>query len=431
MKVYKCIKRFFATPLKRYIPIDARICRWENVAKLVVSDAPESDDLFTILFTGQEYDDPEQVTWISGVEPPPLGTDAEWMELVATYPEDDCGDVGGVTGLQGPQGPGSGGGGSQGFQGFQGPAGGGGGGTQGPQGFQGDVGSAGGDGVQGPQGNDGAGVQGVQGDDGAQGFQGPLSEGPQGPQGIQGDPGGAQGYQGPEGPQGFQGAEGAGVQGPQGLQGDSGSDGVQGDVGSDGAQGPQGDSGSDGAQGPQGFQGDAGSDGAQGDSGDDGVQGPQGFQGAGAAGLQGLQGPQGFQGDLGTQGFQGADQTLYRYQVESTSGEEVEVLADGNGITYSRSGNVGTFTIPAGTRIISAMIRVPSSVQVAGQFIVDLGTNDMGNTGNADRWQPIANAIREDTGAVQAVTVTFGATASRYNLNNMNTGATTHVRLAF
>ena len=77
------------------------------------------------------------------------------------------------------------------------------------------------------------------------------------------------------------------------------------------------------------------------------------------------------------------------------------------------------------------MIRVPSSVQVAGQFIVDLGTNDMGNTGNADRWQPIANAIREDTGAVQPVTVTFGATASRYNLNNMNTSATTHVRLAF
>jgi hypothetical protein len=77
------------------------------------------------------------------------------------------------------------------------------------------------------------------------------------------------------------------------------------------------------------------------------------------------------------------------------------------------------------------MLRVPSTVQVAGVFIVDLGTTDMGNSGLSNRWQPLANAIREDTGGVQAVTVTFGSTNSRYNLNNMNTGATTHVRLAF
>ena len=83
MKVYRCIQRFFATPLKRYIPVNARICRWENVAKLVVSDAPESDDLFTILFTGQEYDDPEQVTWIVAVEPPPLGTNTDWLSSLA------------------------------------------------------------------------------------------------------------------------------------------------------------------------------------------------------------------------------------------------------------------------------------------------------------------------------------------------------------
>ena len=420
MKIYRCVKRFFATPLKRYLPVGALVCRWENVAKLVINDAPESDDLFTILFTGQEYDDPEQVTWVYGVEPPPLGTDTEWMELVASYDEDVCGDVGGATGLQGPQGPGGGGGG-----GSQGPA--------GPQGFQGSVGSAGSDGTQGPQGNDGTGAQGAQGDaggDGAQGFQGPLSQGPQGPQGQQGDPGGAQGFQGPAGAQGD--AGGDGVQGPQGGAGGDGAQGPQGDAGGDGVQGPQGDVGAQGVQGPQGDAGGDGAQGFQGDAGDGGVQGavgPQGFQGF--QGPQGADGVQGFQGILGTQGLQGADQTLYRYQVESTSGEEVEVLADGNNITYSRAGNVGTFTIPSGTRIISAMIRVPSSVQVAGQFVVDLGTNDMGNTGNADRWQPIANAVREDTGAVQPVTVTFGASASKYNLNNMNTGATTHVRLAF
>ena len=107
------------------------------------------------------------------------------------------------------------------------------------------------------------------------------------------------------------------------------------------------------------------------------------------------------------------------------------MLASDNNITYSRTGNVGTFTIPSGTRLVSVMVRVPSSVQSGGVFIVDMGTNDMGNSGNSDKWQPIANAIREDTGGVQPVSVTFGTTDSRYNINNCNTTTTTHVRLAF
>jgi hypothetical protein len=146
--------------------------------------------------------------------------------------------------------------------------------------------------------------------------------------------------------------------------------------------------------------------------------------------VAGVQGPAGLQGFQGVTGATPAT-TLYRYQVHSVSGEEVEVLASSPDITYSRASNVGTFTIPSGTRIVSAMIRVPSSVQAAGVFIVDMGTNDMGNSGNSDRWQPLAHAVREDTGGVQPITVTFNATTSRYDINNCNTTTTTHVRLAF
>jgi len=105
MKVYRCIKRFFATPLERYIPVGAVVCRWEEVAKIVVNDAPQTDSLSTILYNGREYDTPELATWISAIEPPPLGTSTEWLELVSSHAEDSCGDAGGA---QGPQGPGGG-----------------------------------------------------------------------------------------------------------------------------------------------------------------------------------------------------------------------------------------------------------------------------------------------------------------------------------
>jgi hypothetical protein len=104
VKVYKCIRRFFATPLKRYIPVGAHICRFEELTKIVISDAPQSDlDPFDVLADGIEYDDPAEVTWLYGVEPPPLGTDTRWFETIASAPESACGE--GLTGSTGPQGP--------------------------------------------------------------------------------------------------------------------------------------------------------------------------------------------------------------------------------------------------------------------------------------------------------------------------------------
>ena len=107
MKVYRCIRRFFATPLKRYIPVGAHICRFEEITKIVISDAPQTDlDPFDQLADGIEYDNPHDVTWLYGVEPPPLGIDSRWFVTIASVPESACGEgVTGATGAPGPQGP--------------------------------------------------------------------------------------------------------------------------------------------------------------------------------------------------------------------------------------------------------------------------------------------------------------------------------------
>ena len=59
-----------------------------------------------------------------------------------------------------------------------------------------------------------------------------------------------------------------------------------------------------------------------------------------------------------------------------------------------------TFSIPAGTRLISAKIRFTG----VSQLKLFLGTTDMGNTSTTNRWMTIAHAWREDTGQqLQAV----------------------------
>jgi len=262
--------------------------------------------------------------------------------------------------------------------------------------------------------------------------------------GATGPQGTPDGPTGPTGPQGNTGAVAS--TGPTGAQGTTGPAGTTGPLGYTGPTGPQGSTGAGttGATGPQGGSGATGATGAgtTGATGPIGLTGGQGFTGAGttgATGPTGLTGGTGSTGPTGAgttgatgpQGATGADQKLYRYAVSAASGEDVVVLASGTGITYARVSNVGTFTIPANVRLVSAMLRIPSDVQVLGVFTVDTGTVDMANTGNADRWQPIGSAIREDTGAVQAMTIAFGSTASKYDLNNMNTTTTTHVRLTF
>jgi len=87
---------------------------------------------------------------------------------------------------------------------------------------------------------------------------------------------------------------------------------------------------------------------------------------------------------------------ISRYSAYSSGNNNVEVLADGVGITASiANGNELTFTIPSGIKIISAKIRIGTGFSTLKVF---LGTTDMTNGDAGDRWMPITQAWREDTG---------------------------------
>ena len=145
-----------------------------------------------------------------------------------------------------------------------------------------------------------------------------------------------------------------------------------------------------------------------------------------------MQGNQGWQG-LGTQGSQGGvGAVLIRYQADATAGEEVEVLATAAGITYSSTGNVGTFSIPSGVHLSSVRLRVPGAAVTAGQFTFDMGTVDMSNSSLANRWGPLTAVFVESTGSTQPTSTTLDlSNHSKFTINNMSGSVTNHVRLSF
>ena len=95
MIVYRCVKRFMCSPLGRALPIGSHVARYENATRIVIDDAPRSDqDVFNILADGYVYDEPTKVTWFYGVEPPPRGTsNSGFFVRVSTAPEDNYGNV--------------------------------------------------------------------------------------------------------------------------------------------------------------------------------------------------------------------------------------------------------------------------------------------------------------------------------------------------
>ena len=258
-------------------------------------------------------------------------------------------------------------------------------------GTQGNTGATGQTGIQGAQGNTGAGIQGVTGQTGATGQTGI--------QGITGQTGagntGATGATGQTGIQGITGQTGAGNTGATGATGQTGIAGVTGQTGA-------GNTGATGATGQTGIQGITGQTGAgiQGNTGQTGIQGVTGQTGAGIQGATGatgqtgagVTGATGHTGATGPTGittlavydegslvlssctslnFVGANvtasatgatgnieidviggggsstiyQTTYRYQMVSTSGEEVWALSNGTvftGIAWSLASSVLT-----------------------------------------------------------------------------------------
>lgn len=89
------------------------------------------------------------------------------------------------------------------------------------------------------------------------------------------------------------------------------------------------------------------------------------------------------------------EDSVYRYSAYSSGNNNVEVMATTKDVTASlANSNEITFTIPDGTRVYSAKIRVENLSSV----VIFMGTADMPNTSMADRWAPVIQAWREDTG---------------------------------
>jgi hypothetical protein len=101
----------------------------------------------------------------------------------------------------------------------------------------------------------------------------------------------------------------------------------------------------------------------------------------------------------------GGGSSLVKEAAYAVSGEEAYVWATGTGVTYTRAGTVGTFSIPDGVRLLSARVRLPMGTIGGTSFTVVFGTNGGydGNGNAANSFQPMVQAWREDSGAQVAI----------------------------
>ena len=126
-----------------------------------------------------------------------------------------------------------------------------------------------------------------------------------------------------------------------------------------------------------------------------------------------------------------------RYSAYSSGDNNVEVLADSTGVTASLTSSTLTFTIPSGVRLISVKIHLGIGFTTLN---LDMGTADMGNSATSNRWPPICQAWRVDTGKqLTGVTTSFLGGAipdgsfdfQKFTINGLMSGARNIIRLGF
>jgi len=126
------------------------------------------------------------------------------------------------------------------------------------------------------------------------------------------------------------------------------------------------------------------------------------------------------------------DVAVSRYSAYSSGNNNAEVLACGDGITANLANtNELTFTIPTGQRIISTKIRI-SSVSTLKIF---MGTTDMANSTLANRWMPVVQAWREDTGQqLMGMTCAMdisGTAYGKFTVNGLTNTCICQIRISF
>ena len=121
-----------------------------------------------------------------------------------------------------------------------------------------------------------------------------------------------------------------------------------------------------------------------------------------------------------------------RYVAYVSGNNNVEVLATGTGVEVTVDNvNEFTFSIPANVELISAKIRISGVSSV----VLFMGTTDMDNTTFANRWMPIVQAWREDTGAESPISRQMDVLGTPNHqkciISGLNSGTTSHIRLNF
>lgn len=108
--------------------------------------------------------------------------------------------------------------------------------------------------------------------------------------------------------------------------------------------------------------------------------------------------------------------SLYRYSAYSGGNNNFEVYASTRSVTVSMANsNEFTITVPPGTRLVSAKVRVENLSSV----VLFTGTADMANESMATRWMPVVQAWREDTGQ-QLMGMTTRMDLSDYTKSSIN-----------
>lgn len=128
----------------------------------------------------------------------------------------------------------------------------------------------------------------------------------------------------------------------------------------------------------------------------------------------------------------GGGASLFKYSVGSAS-EETYVWATGEGITYSRVGSVGTFTIPVGVRLLSSRLRLPMATIGGTSFTVVYGDNGGfdGGASAANSFQPMVQAWREDSGAQVAISSSLSGGYDRTIINGLSLNQSNLLRMVW
>ena len=93
MKLYRCVKKVFCSPINRYIPEGAIVYKYENTSKISIQGAPKTDDDYAVELENFEFHGAEQVSWFYKSK-----MFDQFFEFVRDVPVEDI--AGG--GLQGP-----------------------------------------------------------------------------------------------------------------------------------------------------------------------------------------------------------------------------------------------------------------------------------------------------------------------------------------